>query len=262
MNILKNKKQLSAILGLTCMLLLAFFLGKKENIKSLVSDDSNPTGASRIKRIIVSPSTEEKAKALLANAPEKTKLAEDSMVYLRDLMTDPAFATFFNHTLDFFGDSPAAYPAARFVGLSLLFNGSQEHFYLRSWTQKEIQSHSEEIMKVLEAKSDEIDLNPYFHSSMLNLVHQLEVSPERKLSFYSKTIEKPLVLTDGGGLHDYSLAFETALILSKNTKVDSSTVAPVVSRAIAANGDDPKKMESLKVRVETYFPELRYLFVN
>jgi hypothetical protein len=262
MNVLKNKKSIRVALLMLSFLFVAIYFGTRQEKEVTPSNKQITGGVARIKRITISPNTESRAQQLLASAPEKSVRSEEAMTYLRDLMTDPAFSTFFNFTLDFFGDSPAAYPAARFVGLTLLFDSSPENFYLRTWTQKEIEESSEEIMKTIEAKADQIDVNPYFHSRMLNLVHQLDIPADRKLNFYSKTLEKPLEINDQGELHDYSLAFETALILSKQSKISSGDFGAVISRAIIANANDPQKMESLKVRVVTYYPELRYLFTN
>lgn len=255
----RNKVILSTLFFLT--ILVAIYIFKAKENFHLVSENKHGPSLKlhSVDDLKVSSHYIQLSKTLTRKAPEKTKISNEAMTFLRDLQKDKSFSLFFNYTLKFFDGSKAAYPAARFVGLSMLFDSSAENFYLRSWTQKEIVENSEEIMKVLENKVDEIDINPYFHSRMLNLAFQLNVSKERKLSFFSKTLDRPLQVLENGELSDYSLNFETALILSKQSNAEDTEIGIPIIQAISANKTDLQK-KALKDRVLTYYPDLSYMF--
>tara|TARA_B110001454_G_scaffold219185_2_gene250987 strand:+ start:8532 stop:9023 length:492 start_codon:yes stop_codon:yes gene_type:complete len=163
--------------------------------------------------------------------------------------------------LDFFDNKPGGFAAARFVALTLLMDESQDMFYLMKWTQGDLKKYSKELMDTLHAKAKEIRVNPYFHSRMLNLVHQLELSSGGKLAFYGKTIQSELGVDEKGNLSPDSLALETALVLAKQTQQPSQDIAPYIQQAIGLNQSENNRA-ALAERVLTYYPELRYLFAN
>ena len=262
----KNKSLRVILIVAFAVVLLSFFWTNREGFVNKKNQKAQSESSlikmkyQKFKELKFSPQQLDKSNYLIVNVPENTIKAQQAMEFFRGMMADKAFSLFFNYTLNFFEDSPAAYPAARFVALTLLFDSSEESFYLRSWTQKEIINHSEEIMQVLEKKVDEIDVNPYFHSRMLNLAYQLNIAPERKLKFFTPTLSKPLQLDENGDLLDYSLSFETALILSKQSEIKSAVMGSIISQSIVANSRDPIKLQAFKIRVLTYFPDLTYLF--
>jgi len=208
----------------------------------------------------ISQATRERSKALRTVVPNSSAEAKRAMAFLNHWMEDEVFRAFFDYTLGFFGNTPGAYAAARFVSLTLIFDESSENFYLMGWTQKELKQNSENLMRVIELKKDSINENPYFHSRMLNLVNQLELPAPRKIAFYGETINAPLKLEANGEVSEGSLAIETALFLAAAAAKSETDVAPVISRAIASGKYSTKEMAAFKERVVGVFPGLGYLF--
>ncbi len=248
----RSKLYLALCLGLGT-LVGVWWLAKNEKIYAITKKEKV------VRPVVYTESAARRAKVLTALSPEKSNEAKEAMKFFRSYMDDPAFSTFFAHALDFFGEQKAAYPAARFVALSLLFDESPENFYMQKWTRKELQDNSEAIMSTLESKEKLIDDNPFFHSRMLNLVHQLEITPERKLSFYSATLERPLELNSKGELEDNSLAFETALYLAQQASAPPDDMASIIKRVLSKNTREDQTT-AVRERVLTYYPALAYLF--
>jgi hypothetical protein len=176
-------------------------------------------------------------------------------------MQDSVFRTFFYYTHEFFDNKPEAFPAARFVSLTLLFDESTENFYLMQWTQEDLKRYSNEIMSTLETKRREIDANPYFHNRMLNLVNQLEIPPERRLAFWGDTIQQPIVLLKNGELDDSSHNFETALLLAQQDDESGNSIAPYLQKLLDATPGSAE-FSAIKERVETFFPQLGWMFAE
>lgn len=205
------------------------------------------------------PATADQVAAKLSIPPEDTAEARSAMKFLNTWMNDPVFKTFFYYTHDFFGNKPEAFPAARFVSLTLLFDESPENFYLMKWTQRDLKQYSNEILSTLEAKRGEIDANPYFHNRMLNLVNQLDVAPERRLAFWGDTIQRPIVLLKSGELDDSSHSFEIALLLAQQDDPSGNSIAPYVQKLLDSN-PGPAELAAIRERVETFYPRLTWLF--
>lgn len=220
----------------------------------------NSATKEELKMVKASPESLAYAKKITNELPEETIEAEEAMRFFRNWLYDPAFSEFFAYTLDFFKGQKGAYAAARFVGLTMLFDESAENFYLMKWTKKELLDNSDSLMTFLESKKGEINVNPYFHSRMLNLAHQLDVAPERKVGFYIESMREPILLRENGDLQDSSLALEIALSLARQAENSQQQLAISLPEIIENSKDDPKVFNAMATRVLTYFPELSYLF--
>ncbi len=191
---------------------------------------------------------------------DETKMEKEEKKAFMRWMKDPLFKAYLTHTLDFFGDTPGAFAAAKFVSLTLRFDGSQVNFNLMGRTMNELKMNSDALYSTLQSKATAINVSPYFESRMLNLVHNLEVNSSDKISFYSKFISKAPKSNKDGTISDESIAFETALILAKQTTnaQDPALISSVMNSWKSASNDLEKKI--IKERVNTYFPELYVLF--
>ena len=245
----------------SCLLLGWNYFNKKSKKTLPVVLVHAPTEPTRLASIILKPTlrSQQVAKKLLKTSLGPSAIEKSSLEYLNKIMLDNNVDTFFRYSLDFFKYKKEAYPVARLVALTLVFNESPEHMYLMNRTLNEIKGYSKEIAGTLQQKKNEIFANPYFHNRMLNLVNKLEIPAEKKLEFYSDTLARPLLFSENGNLSERSQILEVALILSKQTVKSSSEVAPIIARSIASNSD-PAQKQALQTRVLNYYPELNYLF--
>jgi hypothetical protein len=221
------------------------------------------TEPARLPAVVLKPTPQAKvaAQRLLKKSLGRGELETKSLAYLNELMKDPNIATFFNYSLDFFKYRAEAYPVARMLALTLVFNDTPEHRFLMSWTKKEIAKYSNEIVTTLNSKKDQIFISPYFHNRMLNLVNMVNVPALKKIEFFANTLAQPLYFNEEGELSEHSQVIEVALILAKQNTKNASEAAPMVARAIASNSE-PQQIQALKTRVLNYYPELSYLFVE
>jgi hypothetical protein len=236
-----------------------FVLDKPKNNlqKKSIATENEPSAFDELK---YSEASQKFAAQLLKKPIGKKKSDAADLKYLNTLMKDPLIQHFFNYTVDFFDRGPAAYSAARFVTLTMRMDSSTpEHIQAMIWTQAEIKKNSKEIYQKLVEKKDKIDDNLYFYNRALNLVHQINVTPEEKARVFSQTIIRPLEIDDSGKLSDQSDVTEVALILMRQSISDPAAVAPIIYRALGANKTAEQK-NALKLRVLNHYPALSYMF--
>jgi len=255
----RNKKRgaLLALCGATIALGLWALFGRGPQLPETSEGDSPMSRPP----ISYKPTTAKLTEGELLIPPENTEESRSAMKFLNAWMQDSVFRTFFYYTHEFFDNKPEAFPAARFVSLTLLFDESTENFYLMQWTQEDLKRYSNEIMSTLETKRREIDANPYFHNRMLNLVNQLEIPPERRLAFWGDTIQQPIVLLKNGELDDSSHNFETALLLAQQDDESGNSIAPYLQKLLDATPGSAE-FSAIKERVETFFPHLGWMFAE
>lgn len=201
----------------------------------------------------------DKSKSLLAQLPEQTDEAKKAMKAFNNYLEHNVGAQIrFYQTLEFFGNQPGAYPAARYLAVSGLYVTNPEMIYLMQWTQKDLNKNSAGLMATLEEKHDQIYSDPFIHESFLNLAYHLDVPASRKLEFYAESMKQPLEFKTDGSLADKSIGFETALILSKQVNSDGASVASYIKPLLASA--DKQTADAIKVRVLTYYPDLKDLF--
>lgn len=189
---------------------------------------------------------------------QKSKLVRDTV---EKLLKDNIH--FRNYTLaaySVFSGVPGAFEASLYFGLGINPGESEIYSKLMILSLDGIAKNSAALYDRLMEKHQIFVPDTFFHETALNLSNSLNVSAEKKLRFLSKTLSRSVELDSKGNLDDLSLPFETALILMKQIEPNASSVKRFVSRAIAANEDSKAKLQALKERVLTYYPDLASLF--
>ena len=257
-HLLNHKKPLA--FGIVCLIIALAYLYPYQQMPTglPIVDEEHPLSRPPIS---YRSTTEHAAAPNLRIPPEETSEARSAMKFFNGWMNDAVFRTFFYYTYEFFDYKPEAFPAARFVSLTLLFDESADNFYLMKWTQADLKRYSDQIMTTLESKCSSIDANPYFHNRMLNLVNQLDIPRDRRIAFLGDTIQRPIVLLKNGELDDSSHNFETALVLAQQEDETGNTIVPYIQRLIESTPGTAELAE-IKVRVETFFPQLRWMFTR
>lgn len=255
-----NKR--NVVIGIFSISILAisyfFFTNTKINSAKLEAEKSK-IQRREIQKLRFMPQTPQIAKRFIDAADAQGKVSKNSADLLKSLMWDNTFNTFFNYTLDFFGRKEDGFAAARFVALTLVFMDTPESRELMNWTKKDIEKNSQTLFKKLQDKKSEIDVNPYFHNRMLNLVHSLAVPREEKIQFLSESVSTPIQFVENGQLSDGSRSLEIALVLLKANTSTSEEAAPAVIHSLAKN-NSPQQREALRERVLAFYPELARLF--
>jgi hypothetical protein len=201
----------------------------------------------------------EEGDAALSQPPENTERAQKAMAAFKNFLAhDSGARSRFYQTLEFFAQNPGRYAAARFMAMSGLYVTNPHVAYVMKWTQDDLKKNSEALMATLDEKRDQIHGDAFIHESFLNLAHQLDVAPERKLAFFGDTLRRSVAVQDNGSLNDNSVGFETALILSKQLTGDGSSIAAPIASLVMSS--DERTKSAIKERVTTYFPDLAYLF--
>lgn len=227
----------------------------KREVQKRINSPQSP-----FKALKYSQETKLYAKKILQAPQTKSKNEKEELQYLNEMMKDPIIEHFFNYTLEFFDKRPEAYPAARFVSLALRFDSSTpEHISLMTRTIAEVKANSKPIYDTILKKQNEIYANPYFHNKMLNLVNQVQVTPEQKIKIYAGTIEKPIEFQSNGWLTESSDVLEVALILSRQSSEDPTIMVPIIQRSLANNPSEKQKI-AIRSRVLNQYPNLSYLF--
>lgn len=245
------------LLGIVCLVVFVglglFFLREKRQ-------DQARDKSSGQRALMYKVESEHAVRKKIQNGEFKRKYGTEESEYFRSYFEDQDLRAVYLSTIEFFEGQKFAQSAGMFFAFSMVFDSNPERLNLMKSAIAEIKKNSEEIYKFLETKNvADYQFHPYFHSRVLNLVHQTELSPEKKLNLYSRTLEKPIELNEAGQLEDGSLSFETALILTKQSGVGEDLVANVIEKALKVN-QDPQQISSIKERVITYNPRLSYLF--
>jgi len=176
-------------------------------------------------------------------------------VYFKQLIqNNRASRDLFSKYMDYFGGGDKAFPAAQFMALSPIWENSPDFNRLMTENLKTISLQSEYYIKKIESNPNGYNQDPFTHQSMLNLVHQLSVSPEKKISIYARSMSQPLEFDHKGNLKENSLAFETALILMKQEKLNEEVVIKAL-RPIVVGLKNPQEKAAVKSRISTYFPD-------
>jgi|GEM_PF-6346548 len=261
-----NRQRKAIIVGTILTTMIVAFLSynrwKEQNSLKLINNirKERIDKFHQVKKMEVTEKMHEQANVILKSLPEKDPADSKFKKELTRRLLNESMGAFFDYTLDYFGSTPGGFNAAVFVAMTMSFEDSLAMREIMMTNDRKLKENSGAIMSFLETRSSELNSNSYFHSRMLNLVHRLDVDPNRKMGIYGNTISSPIQMASETDLNEDSLAIEIALLLARQTKAKSEVLLPYLTSAISINQRSPAALQALKLRISKVFPEYQPLF--
>ena len=180
-------------------------------------------------------------------------------IYFRSHLADKVNLDIYIKTKNLFRNYEHKEALARWMVLGNFFSSSKaygELFY------SSVRNLNEDPKKALEViQKSMINMGPedsYLRGMAVNLVHHLELEDEEKVSFFGKEIDRPLRVSEGGGLgHNTSSIVPSLLYLKQYSKDDLITVE-LLKKSLWKNQRNPKTQKSLRERYLAFFPDLAH----
>lgn len=169
----------------------------------------------------------------------------------------------FADTYYYLGKNENTFAVASFMSIAHIISGNLEFNLHFNEIQKDIVENSQPIFQNIINNVENYENDIAFNMSALNLVHQLQILPEKKAEYYSKIISKPIQVLESGELDINSNSFELAIILAKQDKVKSEALRISIFKAIenAKLQNDIRYINAVQQRITNYYPETNSWFL-
>lgn len=196
------------------------------------------------------------------NTPrENTIQAEVSLKYFRlEILGKEKSRHLFDKAYKMFSSSSQNFAMARFVSLYPIVTTNDNFSDLMSWTYSDLKNNSAAVFAEIQKQQDEIFNDQEMHLAVLNMVHQLNLTPQQKAAFYNSSLSLPISMNRKGFLDNGSAVFELSLIMSQQDHVSEQDILPTVKEIAKRVNRDSDLSEALRVRVANYYPNMSSLF--
>ena len=178
--------------------------------------------------------------------------------YFNNLLKDNASLYLFKKSIEKFKGSQFKEDFAAYVTLGTQFDSSNEFGQIYMATLAKLNENPElavdDLEKSLSSLSSE---DSFMRSQILNLVNNLNLENERRVSFFGKEAIREVVLDKSGDFSPDSLNITTSLTFLSHSEVSNEEVLDIYKRSLANNTNSNVK-KRLKVRFENYFPETNF----
>jgi len=176
--------------------------------------------------------------------------------YWGKIKKDPQIIRLYNKTLGLFKKSAEDEDLAVWIASGLIFDQSAEYGALLGKALKEIDNNKEEnLNKIKETLGGLSPEDSFIRGMAINLVNQLSLSSEDKVSFFGQESSRKVLLDEKGRFSPDSLNITTSMIFMKqNIKTQSDALA-YATESLKKN-TDPAIRKKLMTRFNTYFPDI------
>ena len=188
-------------------------------------------------------------------APTKKKMYNKDP-YWNKIKADPQVARLFKKTQKFFKNSPEAEDFAVWISAGFVMDENPEYGALIGKALKEIDQNKEEnfnhLKETLKGFSPE---DSFIRGMAINLVNQMSLSGEDKVSFFGNESARKVLLDKQGRFSPDSLNITTSMIFMKQNIKSESEALSYATESLKKN-TDPAIRKKLISRFVTYFPEI------
>jgi hypothetical protein len=176
--------------------------------------------------------------------------------YWGKIKKDPQIIRLYNKTLGLFKKSAEGEDLAVWIASGLIFDQSAEYGALLGKALKEIDNNKDEnfnkIKKTLGGLSPE---DSFIRGMAINLVNQLSLSSEDKVSFFGQESSRKVLLDEKGRFSPDSLNITTSMIFMKQNIKSPSDALSYATESLKKN-TDPVIRNKLITRFKAYFPDI------
>lgn len=181
------------------------------------------------------------------------KLAD---AFMRELSRTPAAQKYFD-SLAYLGPSEDASTARMWFTLEVLGPTTLHEPDLKSRLNPELRRHASGVMRVLEGSLPQLQRDFFTEQLVLPLVHQLQVSSERKALVYGRILDRPFTVDAEGTVSPRSATLTSALIYLEETRLPAERIWPHLEHALQRTAGDPLAYGILEARIAASFPGLQ-----
>ena len=176
--------------------------------------------------------------------------------YWGKIKSDPQVVRLYNKTLGLFKNSAEGEDLAVWIASGLIFDQAAEYGALLGKALKEIDRNKDENFKVIKDTLGGLSPEDSFIRGMaINLVNQLSLTSEDKVSFFGQESSRKVLLDEQGRFSPDSLNITTSMIFMKqNIKTQSEALA-YATESLKKN-TDPAVRKKLVTRFNAYFPDI------
>lgn len=248
---------------LSCLIvaLLGYYLGKKS---FLVENKANSPIVNKKysknievineKEKIPSKAPSREIASISENLHSKKEIYRENL-YWQKIKIDPQVRELYEKTYEKFQSSPQAEDIAVWTALGIIFDSSEAYGSLLSSALNEINRNKEENFSILKDTISKMPPEDSFLRGMtLNLAYNIQVSQDKKISFFGSEIVRPVKLDSDGKFTPDSLNITTAMIFLKHNIRDPNDAKSYILKSLA-NNKDPNAKKQILVRLKTYFPK-------
>jgi len=190
------------------------------------------------------------------NAVPTKKKMYNKDPYWNKIKADPQVARLFKKTQKLFKNSPEAEDFAVWISAGFVMDENPEYGALIGKALKEIDQNKEEnfnhLKETLKGFSPE---DSFIRGMAINLVNQMSLSGEDKVSFFGNESAREVLLDKQGRFSPDSLNITTSMIFMKQNIKSESEALSYATESLKKN-TDPGIRKKLISRFVTYFPEI------
>ena len=190
------------------------------------------------------------------NAGQTKKRIYNEDPYWNKIKSDPQVARLFKKTQRFFKNSPEAEDFAVWISAGFVMDENPDYGALIGKALKEIDKNKEENFNHLKETLKGFTPEESFIRGMaINLVNQMSLSGEDKVSFFGAESARKVLLDKQGRFSPDSLNITTSMIFMKQNIKSESEALSYATESLKKN-TDPAIRKKLISRFVTYFPEI------
>lgn len=217
-----------------------------------------------------SPQTAEAPSQKEAASPAEAPLPDRSMAsvkpahvspghsnYMKELLAEDTPRMVYERTQEIFKSLPQKEALARWIALGLRFDSSKDFGQEFETSLAGLNENPEEVLEAIAQTYSKLGNDDAFIQTMLiNVVHQLKVSKDEKISFYSERLGDKFVLDEKGEPTASSLNITNSMAFLKQYISDTSSVKAKIEASLSEHRSDKRSQRELAQRFAAYFPEL------
>jgi hypothetical protein len=155
----------------------------------------------------------------------------------------------------FLGETEDAEVARMWITMGLVVSPNKEESTLLFSLQDLVKENSSAILLNLNSNFDAIQSDPFIESVALSLAFQLDLTPEKRATFFEKVLGREFEAKQTGEVSYSSANMTNALIYLKQSGANPQQLVGVFQRSLAM-AKDPFARQELTARINTYFPEV------
>lgn len=155
----------------------------------------------------------------------------------------------------FLGETEDAEVARMWIAMGLIISPSKAEATLLYSLQDFVKVNSNAILLNLNSNFDAVQSDPFIESVALSLAFQLDLTPERRATFFEKVLGREFDVKTTGEISYSSANMTNAIIYLKQSGANPQQLVGMFQRSLAlAKG--PFARQELATRISTYFPEV------
>lgn len=155
----------------------------------------------------------------------------------------------------FLGETEDAEVARMWIAMGLVVSPNKEESNLLYSLQDLVKANSNAILLNLNSNFDAIQSDPFIESVALSLAFQLDLTPEKRSTFFEKVLGREFEAKQTGEVSYSSANMTNALIYLKQSGANPQQLVGVFQRSLAM-AKSPFARQELTARINTYFPEV------